>query len=124
MAADCNVLVEFAYALNYSSRTKSDNWVSYKSVCDWYGVDCTSDGQHVSKLDLPANNLVGELDLAAHIAPLQYVKYVDLTNNKITNTSAAMNLGQAIKTIATSSYENQLVLKLGWNKLEGNLLGL
>ena len=56
-----------------SGWTRRDNWISNASVCEWWGVGCSSGGD-IIRLDLATNNLRGSLPAClSNLSSLQSV---------------------------------------------------
>ena len=54
---DFAALKDFAISLNYKGWKDSSNWMSSKSICDWFGVQCSKG--RVTQVELKENNLKG-----------------------------------------------------------------
>ena len=78
---ECNALIDFANNLNYKDWTKNTDWMSDKSFCDWYGIQC-SDG-HVKEIQLKANKLSGSI--VASIGNLTHLTELSITGSRPDN---------------------------------------
>src|SRR5690625_3605761 len=59
---ESSVLRDFYNFTNGDNWVNNDGWMGPEGTeCDWYGVTCDADGQHVIKLDLSYNNLWGQI---------------------------------------------------------------
>ena len=64
-------------------RNENDSWLANDTEhCDWYGVTCDQRGQ-VVELDLTRNNLAGTMNASQFFAPLNKLKVLILTGNKL-----------------------------------------
>eukprot|EP01084_Bolivina_argentea_P247397 413896_1 len=57
--AECNALIDFANNLNYKDWKENSDWMSDKSICDWYGIECSSG--HVKEIQMKSNKLSGSI---------------------------------------------------------------
>ncbi|MFR9620930.1 MAG: hypothetical protein SNH63_06915 [Rikenellaceae bacterium] len=64
-----------------SDWRNSTNWLSSKSIDEWYGIDCDPITGRVIALELNYNNLTA---IPAAIGDLESLKYLDLSQNSIT----------------------------------------
>ena len=55
------------------------NIIEYASYCDWKGVTCDDDKNHVTKLQLSNNGLSGKL--SDSIGELKFIEVLDLSDN-------------------------------------------
>jgi hypothetical protein len=98
------ILARFALAVIYlqtggADWTNSTNWLSEKSLCDWYGVRCGDPGHpsdhvladKVRELDLEGNNLDGQLPDS--IAILREMRVLWLNDNRISGEVPGEALG-------------------------------
>ncbi|CAJ1936259.1 unnamed protein product [Cylindrotheca closterium] len=101
-------LASIYYQLGGASWTRSDNWLSSESICNWEGVDCEIGGSEISDLILDRMNLNGTIP--REIALLQGIKKIWLSNN---------NLKGEIPGDAFGELSNLAVLYLNGNQLTG-----
>eukprot|EP00541_Cyclophora_tenuis_P011570 CAMPEP_0116553478 /NCGR_PEP_ID=MMETSP0397-20121206/7074_1 /TAXON_ID=216820 /ORGANISM="Cyclophora tenuis, Strain ECT3854" /LENGTH=385 /DNA_ID=CAMNT_0004078563 /DNA_START=153 /DNA_END=1310 /DNA_ORIENTATION=- len=78
------VLTTFFFAMHGNTWLRKGKWLSKHSVCDWYGINCTSGTNHIVGIDLQKNRLKGAI-------PTELVLLTDLTffgafENKIEGT--------------------------------------
>jgi hypothetical protein len=98
------ILARFALTVIYlqtggANWTNSTNWLSGKSVCDWYGVRCGDPGHpsdhvladKIRELDLEGNNLDGQLPDS--IAILREMRVLWLNDNSISGQVPGEALG-------------------------------
>jgi len=64
---------------NYDGWDDSDNWVTDKGVCEWYGVTC-DENNFVRELDLSGNNLGGTFPNEVSVIA-SALEYLDISNN-------------------------------------------
>ena len=75
------ILEDFFGATKGKHWRFNDNWMDPDlSVCEFHGIECTSDG-HVESIVLPQNSLVGEIPTS--IFRLPYIAQVNLAMNDI-----------------------------------------
>jgi len=62
--------------------SRHDNWLVDGAECTWYGITCSADGAHVTRIELESNNLVGSLpsDLLSSLGSLQFF---NVGNNRL-----------------------------------------
>lgn len=101
-------LVEFYHATNGPNWTNKENWLT-GPVHSWYGIILTNDGCNVSKIELPTNNLSG--NLPAIIGDFMELNSIVLSENNL------------IGAIPPELYNlTQLSnLELQYNQLNGNI---
>ena len=74
-------LVILYFATNGAGWAKRDKWLTGDHHCDWFGVDCNSDG-YVENLSLVDNQLKGSIP--ASIGNLKNLRNLELsTNNEL-----------------------------------------
>ena len=73
------ILKELFYNLEGSQWLHNEGWGTHVSVCEWYGVTCSSG--FVRKLDLRGNNLVGTMPSTIWL--LTEIEELDLSDNNI-----------------------------------------
>jgi Leucine-rich repeat (LRR) protein len=77
-----NALSDFYNSTKGAEWTDSTNWLDeYTRYCDWKGVTCDDDKQHVTELELSNNGLSGRL--RESIGNLTFIKVLDLSDNDI-----------------------------------------
>jgi hypothetical protein len=91
--------------------TVSTNWLSGKTVCDWFGVSC-DDSDQITSLRLPNNELLSTGGLPKEIFELTSLTSVDLSFNSLEISPIANDI---IK------LTNLLTLKLRANTVIGEL---
>jgi hypothetical protein len=100
----------FYYATNDGSWTRSDNWLSSASVCDWYGITCNSNSsssiQHVTEIRLPNNNVTGSLP--PELGALREMSYFDVFLNKLNGVIPVASLQQWTSLIMFNIENNTL----------------
>ena len=80
------ILREFYAATNGAHWLRRDGWENPDSdECTWYGVQCDAQGQHITALTLPHNQLTGELPASV----LQWPQH-DLAGNCLTSDDPAV----------------------------------
>ena len=77
--ADSLALVEFYYATNGDTWKNNQGWLESSNFSDWFGV--TTEGGRVVAVDLPDNNLKGEIP--ASFSKLTALKRFNIQNNNI-----------------------------------------
>ncbi len=77
-----NALGDFYDVAKGAEWTNSTNWVDeYESYCNWKGVTCDDNTNHVTELNLRHNGLSGRL--SANIGNLTSIVKLDLSDNNI-----------------------------------------
>eukprot|EP00984_Skeletonema_dohrnii_P014363 scaffold6018_cov94-Skeletonema_dohrnii-CCMP3373.AAC.3 len=77
-----NALSDFYDSTKGAEWTDSTNWQDeYESYCDWKGVTCDEDRQHVTELERANNGLSGRLNES--IRHLTFIEKLDLSDNDI-----------------------------------------
>jgi len=77
-----NALSDFYDLAKGAEWTDRSNWLDeYASYCDWKGVTCDDDKNHVTKLNLVNNGLSGRL--SESIGNLTFIEEWDLSDNDI-----------------------------------------
>eukprot|EP00984_Skeletonema_dohrnii_P024486 scaffold13607_cov117-Skeletonema_dohrnii-CCMP3373.AAC.10 len=77
-----NALSDFYYSTKGAEWTDSTNWLDeYTNYCDWKGVTCDDDKQHVTELELANNGLSGRL--SESIGDFTLMEVLDLSDNDI-----------------------------------------
>jgi Leucine-rich repeat (LRR) protein len=77
-----NALSDFYDAAKGAEWTDGFLWLDeYASYCDWKGVTCDDDKNHVTKLNLTNNGLSGRL--SESIGNLTFIEVLDLSDNDI-----------------------------------------
>jgi len=83
-ASEANALIAVYNATGGDSWTNNTNWLTSRTVGDWYGI--TVAGGHVTEISLSSNNLNGEWT-AAMIAPLTELTHLSAYGNASLNCS-------------------------------------
>ncbi|MCY4577923.1 MAG: hypothetical protein OXD31_02645, partial [Chloroflexi bacterium] len=78
---DRAALTALYHAANGSGWHDSDNWLSDAPLSEWHGVETDVSGR-ITRLDLEANNLVGELPL--EFGNLDQLEWVNISLNQLT----------------------------------------
>jgi len=77
-----NALSDFYDKAKGQEWTDRTNWLDeHASYCDWKGVDCDKDRNHVIELNLRNNGLSGRL--SESIGNLTFIEVLDLSDNDI-----------------------------------------
>jgi len=75
---ECNFLLQFYRKTGgETSWNQKDGWLKNNKLCNWYGIDCDTNG-HIIEIDLSRNNLYG---MIPHFNDLSHLKYLDISNN-------------------------------------------
>ena len=77
---DCRFLEDLYASTGGPQWTDSTNWMTDESVCDWFGVECSIDGQRVNKTEVGSNNLFGSIPPSIQNTRLWGL---DLSQNKL-----------------------------------------
>eukprot|EP00984_Skeletonema_dohrnii_P021325 scaffold10629_cov77-Skeletonema_dohrnii-CCMP3373.AAC.2 len=108
-----NALSDFYTSTKGAEWTDSTNWLDeYTRYCDWNGVTCDDDKQHVTELELSNNGLSGRLSKS--IGDLTLMEVLDLSDNDIKG-SIPTEIGE----LAELTY-----LRLSYNAFTGTAEGL
>ena len=99
------------------NQTGGPNWINNTgwgggvgSECSWYGIICTTGGDHIQYINLPSNGLAGALPSLSNLTQLKQIQFA---NNKLTGS------------IPTLSGLSQLAsVFLGNNQLSGSIPSL
>ena len=90
-----NALLLFHDLFNGENWTSQDGWSSSGSsnMCGWYGVSCGTDGvdDYIEEVELPANNLVGNLEDLIVFGKLTSLEKLDLDSNSIHGNMTAIS---------------------------------
>ena len=77
-----NALINFYDSAKGVEWTDSTNWLDeYESYCNWHGVTCDSETNHITQLELANNGLSGRLSNS--IGNLTSIEKLDLSDNDI-----------------------------------------
>lgn len=74
------LLIDFYNATGGDQWTNKENWLSDKPIYEWYGVNNSYKTPYLCTLDLPNNNLVGELPESV-ATMMDYVETLSLFDN-------------------------------------------
>ena len=77
------ILMELYDNLNGTDWRDQTNWGSDKSICTWYGVNCTDDGNGVVGLHLQNNGLDANGDVTSLFFELPYLETLDIKGNRV-----------------------------------------
>lgn len=77
--SECNALKALYERTNGPKWTSRSGWMQTQTPCRWFGVTCS--GGHVTALELPYNNLVG--NIPAQLANLSRLVTLNLSSNKL-----------------------------------------
>ena len=78
---DRAALTALYHSANGEDWHASDNWLTDAPLSEWHGIE-TDDGGRVTRLDLEANNLSGELPL--EFGNLHQLEWVNISHNRLT----------------------------------------
>jgi subtilisin family serine protease/Leucine-rich repeat (LRR) protein len=106
-ASECQALVSLYESTDGPNWTNNTDWLKSGSPCSWYGVECGFD--HVTRLDLDANQLSG--NIPSELANLTDLEVLELAQNQLTG-SIPSQLG---------SLSHLWYLWLSWNDLTGSI---
>lgn len=73
-SAERTALIDFYHATDGDNWRDNTGWLSDDSVCEWHGIECSSDGDtvHVRRILLPENRVASTLpDLFDHFTALE-----------------------------------------------------
>jgi Leucine-rich repeat (LRR) protein len=76
-----NALVDFYDSTKSAEWTDRSKWLDEYSYCDWKGITCDDDRNHIIKLNLSNNGLSGRL--SDSIGNLLFMEVLDLSDNDI-----------------------------------------
>lgn len=102
---DRAALVAFYNATNGPNWINNENWLTDLPVGRWHGVYVSAPGGRVRRLDLPQNNLSGQIPPG--IAKLNKLSQLTLTNNSLTG-PIPPELGQLIGLEGLTLQHNQM----------------
>ena len=118
------------YGMTWHSKR---SWMTGENECDWEGVFCAHDGEHVDSIVLANNGLKGSISDLYLIHDLQQL---DLSNNKglkgstVPESLASLHLLRSLHlqgcglvgTIPESLWTERIeIIDLSWNELTGHL---
>jgi Leucine-rich repeat (LRR) protein len=109
-ASERAALVALYNATEGASWTTNTGWLGAAGTeCEWYGITCDEGDNHVTRLDMPNNNMVGTLP--PEIGQLTALEFLRLSQNSLAGDIPVelWNLGQC------------KVLMLGSNDFTGSL---
>ena len=95
--------------------TSDNNWLRNDDHCTWEGITCWTDGLFnglVNKIELPNNNLVGDMPFAL-IWQLEGLTYVDLQDNNISLSFSMIGNAINLETIILSNTATNSLLGIG-----------
>lgn len=78
---DSVTLVEFYNLTNGPEWINSTNWLTNNPVQTWHGIELTTTGTNVAKIELPNNNLQGAIP--SSIISIFTIDVLDVNNNQI-----------------------------------------
>ena len=81
-------LLDMFRRTNGNKWHRRDGWMTDRSYCHWYGIECQEDGYGVTFIDLRENNLHG--DMPQSIDELRMLQGLDLSHNKLEGRLSAM----------------------------------
>jgi Leucine-rich repeat (LRR) protein len=111
--SSCNQLDKDSL-LSFSSKISSFsslNWSSSSDCCNWEGIFCDQNNQHVTQIFLPYRGLNGFIEFSA-ITSLQSLSHVNLSHNKLRGN---------LQNHFFSLVNHVLVLDLSYNHFYGGL---
>jgi hypothetical protein len=111
-------LVVFYYSTGGEAWFTQTNWLTAGHSCTWFGVTCDRFSVYVEELDLSANNAVGPLP--SEIMFLTEMKALTLSNNGISGTLPAAQLGNTPMLTLLYLDNNQLTGPVSADLIEGN----
>ncbi len=124
-------LKSFYTTMNGDNWKIKTNWMSDRSICEWYGITCQEpiSDELITAIKLPDNNLHGELVDQAILFNISTLREVDLSQNnirsdiaKLSSSITHLNLAENDITADISSF-NQLTniqyLNLAYTKVYG-----
>ena len=78
-AQERQVLLDLYTSANGASWTNNSGWNGAAGTeCTWAAITCDGAGDHVTRIEMPANNLVGTLPAITNLTALTYL---DVGNN-------------------------------------------
>lgn len=115
-----NALIALYESTNGLSWTNSSNWLGEPGTeCEWFGVDCDPETNHVMGIGLDYNNLVGPLPV--ELGNLTQLKFLSLGGNQLSG-GIPTELGNLSNLEEIHLYENELTGAIPSSF--GNLTGL
>ena len=86
--SEYNALVALYNATDGDNWWNNNGWLQDTSVCDWYGVTCEfiEDSDHVTRLDLQNNNLIGSIPDLSDLVELKSFFLDSWNGNDFDNT--------------------------------------
>ncbi|WJX86673.1 Tyrosine-sulfated glycopeptide receptor 1 [Trifolium repens] len=111
--SSCNQLDKDSL-LSFSSKISSFsslNWSSSSDCCNWEGITCDQNHQHVTQIFLPSRGLNGFIEFSS-ITSLQSLSHVNLSHNKLRGN---------LQNHFFSLVNHVLVLDLSYNHFYGGL---
>jgi len=78
--AECEALVQLYHTTQGQQWDNNQDWLQDKNPCNWYGILC-EDGEQVTRLSLPNNNLVGSLPV--EMEALSHLTTLNLADNSL-----------------------------------------
>ncbi len=106
VSAERQALVDLYNSTNGDSWTDSTNWdTTPGSTSDpcadaWFGITCDAANEHVTRIELPSNNLTGFLP---DLSGLLWLQYFDLDENHLTGSIASILGLQSLKGLRASN---------------------
>ena len=127
-----SILMELFDNLGGNDWKEHVGWGVDDNICSWSGIICGASGEGVTKINLKANNLVGELPPSIFTLPnlselnLHLNDELSITENSLTNISSASKLTHLILAEISSLYvgglknaSNLTYLDISGNKIAG-----
>ncbi|KAL5062530.1 hypothetical protein RYX36_024267 [Vicia faba] len=108
---DKDSLLSFSSNISTLSPHPPLNWSFTSDCCDWEGVTCDQNNQHVTHLLLPSRGLNGFISLSTFTS-LQSLSHLNLSHNKLHGN---------LQSLFFSILNHLLVLDLSYNRFSGEL---
>ncbi|CAI8607788.1 unnamed protein product [Vicia faba] len=108
---DKDSLLSFSSNISTLSPHPPLNWSFTSDCCDWEGVTCDQNNQHVTHLLLPSRGLNGFISLSTFTS-LQSLSHLNLSHNKLHGN---------LQSLFFSILNHLLLLDLSYNRFSGEL---